>query len=720
MFERWGHIVYRFRWPVLGLSIIMLLASLFAFTKAGAFAESSPSNLESSQAQRLIQNELPHPAGSSFELIFSNSSMVARNPNFSSAMLSALNPLTAKSDVTKITTPYDVASPDAAAALVSKDGHRALAIVSLTGDSSAAKKAYPGLVSLVHSDQLHVLPVGGLAVNHDFNVYLPADLSRASRISLPIVLILLIVVFTTVVAALLPLGVGGLAVIGGLSAVGILARVTDVSQYSTDMISLIGLGVAIDYSLFIVNRFREELRGGRSIDDALAISMATSGRAVTISGITVAVGLSALLFFQGSNLASIGLGGAMVVGIAVLYALTFLASLLAILGPRINKLTVLGRRPKPAGRGVWHRIASAVMRRPVMILVPVLALLFLVASPFLQLRLAAGGVSMLPPQSLSKQGYETLTQQFPLQSSDIAAVVRYAGDTPLTGDRVAALADYVNRLEQIPNVSTVVRAGAGHDIVLLSVATSQAPKSDGARAIVHAIRATTPPTSGHVLVTGETAADIDFLDFVLQRAPWAMLYVLVVTYVVLFMLVGSVLLPLKAVVMNIVSMATSFGALVWIFQLGHFSSLLNFTPASIDPIIPVLLFSIMFGLSMDYEVLLLSRIQEEYRRTGDTRHAIAEGLERSGRLITGAAAIMVVVFAGFALADTVLIKSIGFGLMIAVLVDATLVRALVVPALMRLLGRASWWAPKPLAWLYSRISLGEASAEAPDLVAEAA
>jgi RND superfamily putative drug exporter len=247
----------------------------------------------------------------------------------------------------------------------------------------------------------------------------------------------------------------------------------------------------------------------------------------------------------------------------------------------------------------------------------------------------------------------------------------------------------------------------GTDIVVLSVGTRQGAQSDQARALVHAIRGQQPPPGSQILVGGLTAYDIDLLSFILQRIPGAVLFVVVMTYLALFLLTGSLVLPLKAVVMNVISISASFGALVWVFQQGHLSHLLNFTASSIDPSVPVLLFCIVFGLSMDYEVMLISRIQEEYGRTGDTTHAVAEGLERSGRLVTGAAAIMVAVFAAFGLADVVLIKSIGLGLALAVAIDATLVRALIVPAVMRLLGPANWWSPRLLSRLYRRINLGE-------------
>ncbi|HET9848356.1 MAG TPA: MMPL family transporter [Candidatus Dormibacteraeota bacterium] len=739
MFAWWGHIVYRFRWIVLILSAVLLAGSIVALANGGVYKNSGGSNTESGRALTQMQNELPQSgAGSSFDLIFGSASMTVTDPAFKQAMLQALQPLASDSRVKGIETPFD-GQAATAQALVSTDGHHADAHVSLKDDYASARMYYPELRNKVTSDHLQIYGTGNVAVGHDFDKYLEADLHRAEFVSLIIIIPLLLLVFATVISMLLPLGVGGLAVVGGLALVGLLARLTDVSTYATNIVTLIGLGVAIDYSLFIVNRYREELRAGRSVEIALVNAMRTSGRAVTFSGITVAIGLSAMLLFQGSFLASMGAAGAIVVAVAVLYALTFLASLLAILGHRVNWL----RLPLPqraAGRGFWHGLATWVMRRPVLVLVPVLAILGLLASPFLGIRIANGDVGMLPPNAESRLGYDLL-QKFPGQGQTyFNVVVNYPDGQPLTAARVGDLYDMAQHIKQIPNVESVesivtldpslsrsqvqavltqptsaqparvqeaVHQTTGPHIVVLSVVTKQSQESDGARAIVGSLRGMTPPSGSSMLIA---AFSIDFTDFILQHIPFAVAYVMVVTYLVLFFLTGSLVLPLKAVLMNVISIGASFGALVWIFQQGHLSSLLNFTAAPLDPSVPVLLFCIVFGLSMDYEVLLISRIQEEYRRTGDTTHAVAEGLERSGRLITGAAAIMIAVFLAFGLADVVLIKSIGLGLAIAVAIDATLVRALIVPAVMRLLGRANWWAPKPLARLHRRITLEEPAA----------
>ena len=728
--------MYRYRWAVLGASAIMLAGSIVALLNGGTLKNSGGENTESGRAVALMQKQLPqNGAGSSFVLVFGSDSMSVNDPAFKQAVLAALQPLKNDSRVKGIETPFDVPA-EQAKAMTSTDGHHVFAQVTLKDDYPSARQYYKQLRAEVHSDHLQVLGTGNVAIGSDFDKYLAADLQRAELVSLVIIVPLLLIVFATVVSMLLPLGVGGLAVVGGLAGVGVLARFTDVSTYSTNIVTLIGLGVAIDYSLFIVNRFREEMAAGRTPEQSLIASMRTSGRAVTFSGITVAIGLSAMLFFQGSFLASMGFAGAIVVAIAVLYALTFLASLLAILGHRVNwaRLPLPRRR---SGRGFWHGLAIRVMRRPLLVLLPIVAVLLLMASPIVQIQIANGDVGMLPPNAETRRGYDQL-QKFPGQGQTFFnVVVQYPNGGPLTTARVGDLYDLAQQIKQIPGVAgvesmvsfdaslhradyqalltqpasaqsarvqTIVHGTTGSQIAVLSVVTKNGQESDASRAIVQSLRSMAAPPGSSKLVD---AFSIDFTDFILQRIPLAVAYVMIVTYLVLFLLTGSVVLPLKAVIMNILSIGASFGALVWVFQQGHLSSLLNFTAAPLDPSVPVLLFCLVFGLSMDYEVLLISRIQEEYRKTGDTTQAVAQGLEKSGRLITGAAAIMVAVFLAFGLADVVLIKSIGLGLALAVAIDATLVRALIVPAVMRLLGRANWWAPRRLARWHRRFSPSE-------------
>ena len=743
MFAAWGRFVHARRWGVLAFSAVLLagsaaLAASGGKLQSGGFIETA----ESGRASKLIEQELPRVGGSTFTLILSSAQLDARSAEFKKAVDDAVATLKTDPRVDSVVTPYDAATPDQAARMISRDGHSVAVDVAAKDEIAVARDYYPELRAKVRSDRLSVQATGVLAINNGFNAVLQDDLHRAEFVALPLALVLLIVVFGSLIAALVPLGVGGLAVMSGIAGMFLLSRITDVSVYAENVVTLIGLGVAIDYSLFVTSRFREELQRRRTTEDALAIAMSTAGRAVTFSGLTVAIGLSGMLFYEGTFLPSMGYSGAIVVASAVVYGVTFLPALLAVLGPRVGSLRLPFFQPDPGGRGWWHTIATNVMRRPFFVLIPVVALILLLGSPFLQLRLATSDVKTLPVHEESRAAYDKLISDFPgAGQTHIQVVVYYPGDDVLARPHIAGLQDLHGRLAREANVTAVnsafgldprtvgapdlatlyalpraqlppplqsaLRQTIGQHIALFDVVASPGLYSDDARALVRSIRALGPPDGGEILVTGFTAIDLDTVDFIVSRTPPAIAYVMVATIVVLFLLLGSVVLPLKAVVMNLLSISASFGALVWVFQQGHGASFLGFEAASIDPSTPVIMFCTVFGLSMDYEVLLLSRVQEEYLRTGDNTQAVAEGLERSGRLITGAAAIMVGVFGAFGLAEIVLIKAIGLGMALAVAIDATLVRALVVPATMRLLGRVNWWAPGPLARLYQRAGLGE-------------
>jgi RND superfamily putative drug exporter len=746
MFAAWGRFVYRRRWPVLAVSGVLLLASIFIVAQggklqSGGFIETS----ESGRASRLIERELPRAGAATFTLLFSSDTLTATSAEFRAAVDAALAPLRKDPRVATIITPFDGTALDPTR-IISKDGHAVAVDVAAKDDLATARDYYPELRALVRSDILRIQATGLLAINNGFNQVLQEDLRRAETVSLPLALVLLLVVFGSIVAALVPLGVGVLAVVGGIAGMFLVARVTDVSVYALNVVTLIGLGVAIDYSLFITNRFREEMRRGRSGNNALAIAMATSGRAITFSGLTVAIGLSGMLFYQGTFLSSMGISGAIVVASAVFYGLTFLPALLAIIGRNLGRGRVPFLQPDSAGTGWWHTIATTVMRRPLLVLVPVVAFILLLGSPFLHLRLANNDVTALPKHEESRAAFDRLVNEFPGgNQTHITVVIEYRGGDPLAPARIPGMVDLAKRIARLPSVDAItspvtasgdssveaaqwaalysqpraqlppqlqalIRGTIGEHIAVFDVVTQKGIYSDEARQLVRSLRELPAPPEASVAVTGFTAIDLDTVDFIAGHTPAALAYIVAATMLVLFMLLGSVILPLKAVVMNLLSISASFGAIVWIFQDGHLAAQLGFTPGSIDPTLPVIMFCTVFGLSMDYEVLLLSRMQEEYLRTRDNTSAVAMGLEKSGRLITGAAAIMVGVFAAFALADIVLIKAIGLGMALAVAIDATLVRALVVPATMRLLGDLNWWAPGPLARLQRRIGLSETAA----------
>ena len=710
---------------IVATCVAVLLAAGAVLWHGGRLSAGTTEGIESDTAQRLIERELAYPGDSSFIILFRGRTLAPGDPAFATALGAALAPLRADPRIRAVLAPDD-APPLVAERLQSTASRSAIAVVSMRDDFSTAAMQYPEIRAAVRSDQFDIGFTGNLAFRSDLNIANEHDLIFAELLSLPLALLVLLIVFRSAAAAALSVGIGALAVTTGIAIVTALSHVMDMAVYAINIASLVGLGVAIDYSLFIVSRYRDELADGASFEDALLTAMDTSGRAVVFSGVAVAIGLGSLLFFHGSFLASMGLAAGIVVALSVVAALTFLPAVLALLGRHVDA----GHLPLPRlieTEGMWHRLATWVMARPILVLVPTLAVLLALGAPFIRLTMAAADVHTLPRGIEARDVYEDLRAAFPDQVRNrIQVVAQFPDGTAYTPERVGALYDFGQKLLTIPGVvkfegvvdsdarltrdyftadaempddwlppdalrmRSLVAAG---NLALLTVLTDAAPASDQARDIVRAIRAQPRLGDARLLVAGATAHDLDITDFTLERAPWAIGFIVLVTGAVLFVLLRSIILPLKAVVMNFLSITASFGALVWIFQDGHLVNLLTFEPAPIDPTVPTLLFCAVFGLSMDYEVLMLSRMREEFLRSGDNTWAVAEGLEKTGRLVTSAAAIMVIVFGAFALANVVVVKALGVSLALAVALDATLVRCLIVPATMRLFGDWNWWAP---------------------------
>lgn len=728
MFRWFAHLALRRHRAVLVVSAVVLALAGLMIWHGGRLSSGTTQGIEAEVAQRLISRELAYPGEASFLVLFRSRDLEPRDPRYQAALRSALAPLRADHRVRAVLAPDD-APPLIAERLMSADRRSALAVVTMRDDYFEASAAYPELRAAVHSDVLETGFTGFLAYRNDLDRTLERDVLIAEIVSLPLAVLVLIAVFRTVTAAALSVGVGALAVVTGVAAIHALSHFIDIAIYAINVATLIGLGVAIDYSLFIVSRYRDELEAGHDMADALTTALETSGHAVVFSGFAVAIGLGSLLFFRGSFLATMGIGGTLVVVFAVIAALTFLPALLVELGPRINS----GRLPLPRNAmldGAWHRIATWVMRRPVLVLLPTLAILLALGSPFIRMALAAADVQTLPRGIEARDVYEELRIAFPDQArTRILVVARFPSAPAITPERIGPLYDLGQRIAAMPGVVKVegvvdsdprlnreyfeadaempddwlpadarrMRAmTSANNLALLIALTDAGPTSEAARNLVREIRRDRRVADGTFLITGPPANDVDLNAFVLARAPYAIAFILVVTYVVLFIMLRSIILPLKAVLMNLLSITVSFGALVWIFEDGHLANLLRFEPGPLDVTVPVLLFCAVFGLSMDYEVLMLSRMREEYLRTGDNTWAVAEGLERTGRLVTSAAAIMVIVFGAFGLARVVLVKSMGVALALAIALDATLIRVLIVPATMRLFGDFNWWAP---AWL---------------------
>lgn len=647
-------------------------------------------------------------------VVFSGGGTTVDDLGFQTAVEEALEPLAQDATVAGVATFYTTGSP----AFVSEDRTKTFAVVGLVHDADAASEDFPRLRALLFSEELEINVTGEPAAAREIQDKAESDLQRAELFAFPIVAILLVLILGSLVAASLPQAMGVLSVVAALLGLRILTEVTDVSVFALNITILLGLGLSIDYAFLIVDRFRKELRT-KDVPEALQTTMSTAGKAVAFSGLAVAISLLGLLFFPMNFLQSMGLGGALVTGLAAIGALTVLP---AILGPKVNALSVLRQDPGKEGVGFWYRLSTGVMKRPIVVMVPVVAFLVLLASPALDLRLGSPDPSILPSGNEIRWASEQLENDFaPGESTPINVVVQARGDI-LQPDNLLALDQLardiaatpgVSRIDGLANVSpesidSLAPRFASGDFTWLSVISGLDRNSDEAQNLVKAIRGIAPANGLEILVGGETAQLVDTKGSLYDNIPWALAFVFGVTFIVLFLMFGSVVLPLKAVIMNALSIGATFGILVWIFQWGNLSGPLNFEPSGfLISALPMLLFGVVFGLSMDYEVFLLSRVKEEHDRTGDNAQAVAKGLQHTGRIITSAALLFIVLTGAFATADIVIIKSLGVGMAIAIALDATIVRALLVPATMRLMGDYNWWAPRPLKWLWDRIGIQE-------------
>jgi RND superfamily putative drug exporter len=539
------------------------------------------------------------------------------------------------------------------------------------------------------------------------------DLERAEMISLPVVILLALLIFGSLVAASMPAVVGALAVVGSLAVVRLLTTFTDVSVFSVNVISLLGMGLAIDYALFVISRFREEL-AQLPLDDpdaptkAIRTTMVTAGRTVLFSGLTVAAAMSSLLVFPQNFLRSMGYGGMSAVVIAMLAALTVLPATLRLLGRRIDGGRMPWRRHRPVSvdddHGWWARLAHGVMRRPVVVIVVVSAALLAIASPFLGAKWGSVDYRVLPEDAPAHVAADKLNTDFgPEQSS---------AQLLLQGVDRADVAAYTGDVEAVEGITAVQPLETEGDTALLRAFWEGNSQSQRSQDIVRDLRGVEPP-EGEVLVGGLTADTVDLIASVGDHLPWMGLIVVGVMLVLLFLAFGSLVLPVKAVAMNALSITASFGVVTWIFQQGHLSGLLGFESTGyLDSTNPILILAILFGLSMDYEVFLLSRVREQWDLTGDNDLAVATGVQKTGRIITSAALLLAVVIGAFGLSGIVFMKMMGIGMLVALIVDATVVRALLVPATMKLLGTWNWWAPGPLRRWWQRYGWRE-TAEAP-------
>jgi len=538
------------------------------------------------------------------------------------------------------------------------------------------------------------------------------DLARAEMLAFPLLFLLSLVVFRSVVAALLPVAVGATTILATFVWLRLVNEIEPMSVFAINLITGAGLGLAIDYSLFVVSRFREELAKGVETSVALRATLCTAGRTVAFSAVTVAAAMAALIVFKLRFLYSMGVGGVLVALTAAVVSLTMLPALLAMLGPRVNSLSLkrwqvsMHRDAAHVRAGPWYRFSQAVMRRPGPIAAATAALLIAMGLPFLRIEFTGVDASVLPPDRSARVVNDVLEREFPPGRTAPIYVAARAGEDD--ADEVQA---YARRLARLPNAEAVPPPARADGIWRIDVVTGADSLSEDAQQLVRGIRAEEAPVP--VRVGGQTAAFMDQQTSLGDSLPLALALLAGTTLVILFVMTGSVVLPVKALVMNLLTLSAAFGLLVLIFQDGRFESLLAYErprPPALESTQPILLFCVAFGLSTDYGVFLLTRIKEARADGLPDREAVAVGLERTGRIVTYAALLFCIAIGAFATSEVVFIKELGIGTALAVLIDAFLVRALLVPSLMALLGRWNWWAPRPLARLHARLGLREEAA----------
>jgi len=712
VFEAWGRFIFRRRRLVLLAAVIAVAGA--AVWGTGVFGSlqsgggfTAPGS-QSQQASDLATKAFGRDTAD-VVVLYRSATMTVADPAYRQAVTGTLAALP-RDKVLSAVTYWTARSPQFAGA----GGRETYAVLRLAGaDDAAQMKAYQAISGKLGAPGLTEVAGGQIPTELAINSQVKSDIGRAEGLSMPVLLLLMLVIFGSLAAASLPLAIGGAAILGSFAALRLLTLVTDVSIYSLNITTILGLGLAIDYGLFMVARFRDELNAQPTTEAALARTVATAGRTVAVSGITVALALASLMLFPEMFLRSMGYGGVATVLVDVLAALTIMPALLAVLGPRVNALRIrrsVRRAPatKAEASGAWYRIARSVMRRPVAYLAVIVIALLALGSPFRSITWGGTDARAMPSGSAPRVVAEALARDFPVNATTpIEAVVKLAGPVSASAGR-AALASYTARLGQVPGVIAAQVTGAAGDVARVDLRFAANDESAVARALVAQVRAVPAPPGAQVYVGGATAELVDELGSLGATLPWMALLVAVTTFVLLFLAFGSVVLPVKAIVMNVLSLTATFGAIVWIFQEGHLSGLLHFTPTgTIDPTMPILMLAIIFGLSMDYEVFLLSRIRERYDVTGDNTAAVAGGLQRTGGIITSLALLLVIVVGAFSASGITFIKLMGVGMIIALVVDATIIRVLLVPATMRLLGPANWWAPRPLRRFYARYGLRE-------------
>ncbi|MGG3571453.1 MMPL family transporter [Bacillus gobiensis] len=721
-----GQFIVNARWFVIAAAILLTIVSaIFAVGTVGQLTLSrfEVPGSESDRASQVLANTFD-TGNSNLILLVTAKSGTIDSREVQDAGTALTNELEAEETVVHADSYW---TRDRSSTLRSEDGRQALILAHMKGSATEVRQELSELSpKFTREDGLLKVEVGGQdEVFRQVGEFARQDFVRAELIIFPAVFIMLLIMYRRVRLALLTLGVGLFAMIATLAGLGGVVAFTEVSTFALNLTLVMGLALGIDYSLFIISRFREELACGKNPFDAAVRTVETAGRTVIFSGVTVAASTAVLFVFPFPFLQSFAYTGILIVAAGIVGAVLILPAFLSVLGHRaVRRGRQVNSFPPVTSKGLWYRSAKAVMRRPFLLGGAALALLLILGSPIAGLQFGLPDDRTLPEEASSRIVQEQKRNGFPAEETDAIQIVAPSLESPEENlDEIKNYASELSLVSGIVQVDSIAGSFADGQQILqpgenherfsgdeggtwLSVVPSAQNLETDAANLIGDVRELSAPFD--VLVGGYPADMTDFREALLERLPIAAVLILSITFVILFLMSGSLLLPLKATVLNVLSLAIMFGALVWVFQEGNLSEWLNFTSTgTIEPSIPILMFCIAYGLSMDYEVFILSRIKEEYDRTGNLDESVAIGIQRSGPLVTAAAAILAFTFAAYAFGDVVFLKMLGVGMTLAVIVDATLIRGVLVPAFMKLAGNANWWAPKAFRRFYERYGISE-------------
>ncbi|WP_067720752.1 MMPL family transporter [Nocardia yamanashiensis] len=714
MFTRWGDLVYKLRYTVLGVTVAALLSlGYFGLGVENHLSSSGwfDPNSESTQAAVLKDSVYTRDHNSDVVLLYTApDGQTVDDPAWNQKIIDSLNSLPKNyPQITKVNVaPWKTETGQQVAQAVSPDRKSAFATVALNGNNDTEMLAAYGAVQNAFAIPGVKVEVGGLQpVAYTLNNTIASDVKRMELIALPAVAVLLFFIFGGIVAAALPLIIGGLTIIAANGMIMALTKYTEVNSFVSAVVSMIGLGLAIDYGLFIVSRFREELAEGYDTKAAVRRSVMTAGRTVSSSATMIIAASAGMLLFPQGFLKSVAYGTIAAVLLAMITSLTVLPALLAILGPRVDSLSLKWiRKTKTAEEveaGFWGKLTAWVMKHPLKVAIPLTIGLLLLIIPVKNLQFGGISETYLPPDNPVRLAQQHFDETFPLRKSDPVQLV-------IITDNSRDIGPILTEANQAPGLVKNAQFGIPAKPPNGSnVWVSDATVEDSAHpeATIDYLRSMEVPDGAEVLVTGQPAMQMDSLDTLLDRMPWMIGIVLLVTTILMFLTFGSLVLPLKAALMSALGLGSTLGILTWIFIDGHGASLLNFTPQPITAPVLVLIIAIIYGLSVDYEVFLLSRMVEARTQGASTTEAVRAGTAQTGRIITAAALILLVVTGAFAFSDLVMMQYIAYGMVAALFIDATVLRMLLVPATMKLLGDDCWWAPAWMKKIQQKIGLGE-------------